>query len=95
MAGHVKKPKNKEPIKVVASDEFDSEARLDGYGEVKFEATDQALTIAKQGNKFLILKVEVNANTLSAGAVKVLDTADSKMEANEKFKINVVKLGII
>ncbi len=45
--------------------------------------------------KFQIVKVEIDVKNLKAGEVTVLDTADHKAEAVEKFKINVVKLGVI
>ena len=97
MAGHVKKPKTKEPIKVVPATEFDSEAGLDSsYGEETLKTDCVAIAISPLKNgKYEILKVAVDSVTKRAGETTVIDTASSKMEANEKFKINVVKLGII
>lgn len=44
---------------------------------------------------FNIVRVKIDAKTLDVGEVEVLESADSKFEANEKFKINVVKQGIL
>lgn len=96
MAGHVKKPKTKEPIKVVPANEFDSEVGLDNpvTDSVKADCVAIAISPLKNG-QYEILKVEVDSVSKTAGKTTVLDTASSKMEANEKFKINVVKQGII
>lgn len=91
MVGHVKKPKenkNKKPI--VIKDNIEEVPSPD----LNIDAV--ALTIVKKTDgTFLILKVEVDSEKLVAGVVTVLDTATGKFEANEKFKLNVVKHGII
>lgn len=96
MAGHVKKPKedkNKKPI-VVAD-------LADGFEEVtekseQFTADCYALTISpKKDGKFEIIRIEVDSVNKTLGKIEVVDTADGKFEANEKFKINVVNNGIL
>lgn len=42
-----------------------------------------------------LVKVLIDAKTLEASEVEIIDTAESKWEANEKFKINVIKQGIL
>jgi hypothetical protein len=42
-----------------------------------------------------IIKIPVDSKGLTTGEVEILDTAENKWEANEKFKISVVKLGVI
>ena len=90
MAGHVKKPKeekNKPNVVLTGITEI-----VQGTPAV-FDST--ALSIIKKDGKFLIVKVEINSETLSTGQLTIVDTAENKFEANEKFKINVVKFGII
>lgn len=95
MAGHVKKPKedkNKKPV-VVASIETNEE--LNAFFAPNVYDAVAITSVKKADGTFLILKVEVDSEKLIAGAVTVLDTATGKFEANEKFKLNVVKHGII
>lgn len=70
----------------------DFEAELKGEPQVFDTVT---IGIAKTAVGYSILKVSVDSKGLEAGEVVVLDTAESKAEANEKFKINVVKQGIL
>ena len=70
----------------------DFEAELKGDPQVFDTVT---IGIAKTATGYSILKVSVDSKGLEAGGVEVLDTADGKAEANEKFKINVVKQGIL
>lgn len=74
----------------VSQDEF--EAELQSTPQVFDTVT---LGIAKTASGYNILKVSVDSKGLEAGEVEVLDTAESKWEANEKFKINVIKQGIL
>lgn len=68
------------------------EAELKGEPKV-FDAV--TIGISKTATGFNIIKVTVDSKGLEAGEVEVLDTAESKVEANEKFKINVVRQGIL
>ena len=94
MVGHVKKPKegkNKKPVVIPLTEEIEL---AEFFAPNVYDGV--ALTIIKKADgAFLILKVEVDSEKLVAGAVTVLDTATNKFEANEKFKLNVVKHGII
>ena len=49
----------------------------------------------RDGGGYNIVKVSVDSKGLEAGEVEVLDTAEGKWEANEKFKIHVIKQGIL
>ena len=70
----------------------DFESELKSEPQV-FDAV--TIGIAKTPAGYSILKVTVDSKGLEAGEVEVLDTADSKVEANEKFKINVIRQGIL
>lgn len=70
----------------------DFEAELKGEPQVFDTVT---IGIAKTATGYSILKVSVDSKGLEAGEVIVLDTAEGKAEANEKFKIAVVKQGIL
>lgn len=81
----------KQPTKAPeTNDEF--EAALKSEPKVFDTVT---LGIAKTKDGYSIVKTYVNANSLEAGSVEILDTAENKWEANEKFKINVIKQGIL
>lgn len=77
--------------KHVTSD-ADFEAELKGEVQVFDTVT---IGIAKTATGFSILKVSVDSKGLEAGEVEVLATAESKVEANEKFKIHVVRQGVL
>lgn len=81
--------KTKAPV-VQSQDDF--EAELQSTPKVYDTIT---LGIAKTEKGFNILKVSVDSKGLEAGEVEILDTAESKWEANEKFKIAVIKQGIL
>ena len=49
----------------------------------------------KSDGGYNIVKVMIDARTLETTEVEVLETAETKWEANEKFKINVIKQGIL
>lgn len=80
-------------IKPVPANQEDFEAALKSEPQV-FDGV--ALSIAKNTEGgFNIVKITFDPKGLEAGEVKVLDTADNRTEANEKFKIHVVKERII
>jgi hypothetical protein len=74
----------------VSQDEF--EAELQSTPQVFDTVT---IGIAKTDSGYSILKVSVDSKGLEAGEVEVLDTAEGKWEANEKFKIHVIKQGVL
>jgi hypothetical protein len=85
------KNKNKS-VETLTQDEFESalkseELSLDGI----------ALSVVKKSNsEFLIVKVAFdNVNLKGTGELEILDTARDRAEATEKFKILVVRNGII
>lgn len=80
----------KKKTEVISQDEF--EAALKSEPQV-FDAV--TLGIVKTETGYSILKVSVDSKGLEAGEVEVIDTADSRAEANEKFKINVIKLRVM
>lgn len=51
--------------------------------------------IVKTDTGYAVVKVLISGKDLTGDNIQVLETADNKFEANEKFKINVIKLGII
>lgn len=77
----------------VTQDEF--EAELQSVVPVAVVYDTVTLGVAKTATGYNILKVSVDSKGLEAGQVEILDTAESKWEANEKFKINVIKQGIL
>lgn len=82
---------SKSKTKVVSQDDF--EAELKSETQV-FDVI--ALTIApRKGGGFNILKVLVDSSDLEAGEVIILDEAENRMEAIEKFKIHVIRQGVL
>ena len=83
------KSKNSE---VLNQDEFESALKSE---EVSLDGT--ALSVVKKSNReFIIVKVPFDSVNLKvSGEVQVLDTAGDRSEATEKFKILVVKNGLI
>jgi hypothetical protein len=79
----------------VAQDEFEAELQSKTITLEAFNPDTPLVGIAKTEKGFLLLKVMVDSKTLETGEVEVIDTAENKWEANEKFKINVVKTGIL
>lgn len=59
----------------------------------QFDST--ALSILKKNDVYFIIKVEVDSELMLSGKVTVLHETNNKAEANEFFKIQVVKHGII
>jgi len=55
-----------------------------------------AVTIVKQGERsFKIVKITIDSKTLKLGELEVIESADTKYEAVEKFKIAVIKNKVI
>lgn len=75
----------------VSSDDF--EAALKSEAQV-FDSVAVGVIPRKEGG-FNIVKIAVDSKGLEAGELTVLDTAETKWEATEKFKIYVVKQGVI
>ena len=71
----------------------DFEAELLGEPQV-FDSVAVGITPRKEGG-FNIIKVLVDSKGLESGDVEILDTAENKWEANEKFKIYVIKQGVL
>lgn len=93
VAGHVKKEKQVKPNKVEPVKEVPKEV-IEFFEDKPTDA--KAITIADDGKGgFNILLIELNSVTLETGKVSIIDTAGSRYEAVEKFKINVVKNKII
>lgn len=42
-----------------------------------------------------IIKIPVDSKGLTLGEAEIIDTAESKWEANEKFKIQAIRLGVL
>jgi len=78
-------------IKVVSQDDF--EAELKSTPQV-FDATGLGITL-KEGGGFNIVSITLDSKGLKAGEVVVIDTAESKYEAIEKFKIKAIRLKVI
>jgi hypothetical protein len=75
--------------------ELQSEAPVKKAEEPKLNFDSVAITIVKSSTGFNIVKVPLDSINLVAGTIEVIDVAGDKLEANEKFKINVVKHGIL
>jgi hypothetical protein len=54
-----------------------------------------AITILKSAEGFKLVRIPVDEKNLKAGEVEVVDTATSRVEAVEKFKILVARSGIL
>lgn len=83
--------KNKKPAAPQSQEDFESALK----SEVQvFDSVAVGVIPRKEGG-FNIIKITVDSKGLEAGEVIVLDTAETKWEATEKFKIYVVKQGVI
>lgn len=82
---------SKKPNKPQSQDDFESELKSE------VQVFDQlAVTIVKIADRqFKIVKIPIDSKTLELGELEVIDTAESKPEAVEKFKIAVARNGII
>lgn len=76
--------------KVKTQDEFEAELK----SEVpSFDGV--AVTILKKDGGYNIVKIPVDTKTLKTGQAEIVDTAESKAEAADKFKILVVRSGVL
>jgi hypothetical protein len=90
MVGHVKKPKSLG----LSSNTSGLDGGLNVIEPTKYDLL--AFTILKkEGGGYDIISVEIDSYTLSTGKVVVVATAEGRAESVEKFKINVVKAGIV
>lgn len=71
----------------------DFEAELKGEPQV-FDSLALGV-IPKKGGGFNLVKIAIDSKGLEAGELEVIDTATDRSEATEKFKINVIRLGIL
>ena len=84
--------------KVDTDADFESALKSEPAAPVqpKFNPDTVALSsIKRPDGTFNLVSIEIDSATLNTGKVTVLDTADSKMEATEKFKMLVVRNGLI
>jgi len=92
MVGHVKKPKT---LKSNENDAGFEQFKREYDCEV-FVPNAVALTTVKRADgKHDIITVEIDSVNLTAGKVTVIATEESRAAAVERFKINVVKHGIV
>lgn len=75
----------------VSQEDFEAELK----SEPKVFDTPVLGIVKTTDGLYKIVKVMISAKTMEAGEPEILDTAESKSEANEKFKINVVRQGIL
>jgi hypothetical protein len=88
----------KKSSKVDNDADFESALKSEPAVQVqpKFNPDSIALSsIRRPDGTFNLVSVEIDSTTLNTGKITVLDTADSKMEATEKFKMLVVRNGLI
>jgi hypothetical protein len=85
------KNKNKN-VETLTQDEFESALKSE---ELSLDGT--ALSVVRKSNsEFLIVKVPFDSvNLKGTGELEIVDTAGDRAEATEKFKILVVRNGII
>lgn len=76
---------------VVSADDF--EAALKSEAQV-FDSVTIGIAPRKEGG-YNVVKISLDSKGLEAGDVEVIATAETKWEANEMFKINVIKLGVM
>lgn len=76
--------------KVKTQDEFESELKSE---TPTFDGL--AVTILKKDGGYSIVKIPVDTKTLKTGTVEIVDSAENKADAAEKFKILVVRSGIL
>lgn len=72
-------------------DEFEAELK----GELPVYDRLAITILPKAGGGYNLAKILVDTKNLKAGALEIVDTADSRSEAAEKFKLLVVKNGIL
>lgn len=90
---------SKSKSKVTAQDDFEAELQSETPAkkveEKKLNFDAVSIAILKSETGYNIVKVPIDSVNLVAGKLEVIDVATGKLEANEKFKINVVKHGIL
>ncbi len=87
-----KKLPNPGPVAPASNEDFEAALK----SEVKTSNPDTPLLgIIKTDTGYALVKILVDAKTLETGDAEIIDTAENKWEANEKFKINVIKQGIL
>lgn len=77
------------------NDEFEAALKSEVPEKAQFNPDTPVLGIVKTDTGFAVVKVMVDSKTLVTGQAELITTAENKWEANEQFKINVIKLGII
>lgn len=82
------KKQNKAPVS-----QEDFEAELKSEPKV-YDVITLGISNRADGG-FNLLRVKVDSKGLEAGEVEIIDTAENKWEANEKFKIAVIKQGVL
>lgn len=75
----------------LTQDEFEAELQSE---PLVFNSCAVGISPRSDGG-YNIIKVPVDSKGLRTGEVVVLDTAEGKAEANEKFKIYVIRTGIL
>lgn len=82
---------SKGKVKVVSQDDFESELKSETQ---VFDSVTLGISPRKEGG-YNVISVKVDSKGLEAGEVTIIDTAEHKFEAIEKFKIAVVRQGVI
>lgn len=75
-------------------DDFESELKSE-VAKVEASYDSIAITITPKLGGWNIVKITLDPKTLELGQATIVDTAESKDEANEKFKIAVVRNKVI
>jgi len=88
--------KNKKEVAVHSDETFEAALKSEPVAKVEHNFTIPTLGIFKnKEGGYKVVKLLVDPDTLIAGPAEVLGVVDSKWEANEMFKINVVRQGIL
>lgn len=75
----------------VSQDDFEAELKSE---PLVFNTLTLGISPRSDGG-FNIIKIPVDSKGLKTGELEILDTAESKFEANEKFKIHAIRQGVI
>ena len=77
-------------------EEFEASLKGEAPAKKAFNKDTVALTtVACKDGSYKVLQIEVDSEGMTTGEVKVIETAATKYEAAEKFKLAVVKNGLI
>lgn len=79
----------------VSQEDFEAELQSAVPEKKQFNPDTPLVGIAKTETGYALVKIMIDSKSLVAGAPEIIDTAENKWEANEKFKINVIKSGIL